>query len=219
MSLVRKLISGSEERRSRLHTRRGHMVPVAEIGRLPALLVQRMRANYSTPWMARGAVQRLDRLLQPDMQLLELGSGASTAWYADRVSAVVSLEPDLGWAEHTRRATTSRNVNVLTGPIAELAPPLLAEDHFDVVVVDHSDEPDFSRVDALGILGSRVQIAVLDDSDRHHYVEAGRLMRDWTVERHVSFRSQPLVPTETTLYLHRQSANGNCDGLHQARTT
>lgn len=200
MSLVTKLISGGPERKTRLHTRRGTPAPMAEIGRIPRLLAQRVRGSYTEPWMARGAIERLAALLRPDMRLLELGSGASTAWYAERVKSVVSIEPDAEWAARTRAATQDRDVQVLVGSIEDLVPAQLAGDDFDVIIVDHR-EAQLSRVDALAAVGSRAQIVVLDDSDRSEYAAADEVMKEWRAERYVSFRAQPLVPTETTVYL------------------
>lgn len=150
--------------------------------------------------MARGAVERLEVLLNSNTRLLELGSGASTVWYGRRAGHVTSLESSPVWADRTRAATASLgNVDLVFGALSESAPARLAGS-FDVVIVDHEDEPGFTRVDALRLLSAEVHVAVLDDSDRATYSQADEIMRDWTAERFVSFRAHPLVPTETTVY-------------------
>jgi hypothetical protein len=149
--------------------------------------------------MASGAVASLDARLSAAMRVLELGSGASTGWYAGRVGHITSVEPDPEWYERTKRAISAHpNVQLLHGPVSLLAPELLHSDMFDVVVVDHCED-EFTRCDALRSVGDSVSLLVLDDSDR--YPEADTLMCGWVRERYVSFRSWPMVPTETTIYL------------------
>lgn len=152
--------------------------------------------------MARGAVSRLDAVLDRSMRLLELGSGSSTRWYAERVRSVVSLESDEEWAERTKAATANKsNVTVIAGDMARIGPDTLCNDVWDVVIVDHLDTDGFTRVDALRALGDRPSIAVLDDSDRPSYRAADEVMMGWVVERHVSLKPRPLQPAETTIFL------------------
>src|SRR5947209_5764931 len=105
MRLLEKVIAGGPERHTRLHTRRGDLAPISEALKLPGLLARRFRADVTGPWMARGAVDFLEQTLRWDTDLLELGSGASTKWFADRVRAVVCVEPDPEWGERTRADT------------------------------------------------------------------------------------------------------------------
>jgi predicted O-methyltransferase YrrM len=49
------------------------------------------------PWIAYNAIERLERLLQPDWDIVEFGSGMSTSWYAARVGSVHSIESDPVW--------------------------------------------------------------------------------------------------------------------------
>src|SRR3954466_13916447 len=102
MSVIRKLVGEDEEHRSRFHTRRGSRLPLKEILRAPIMLTKRLRPSSTPlPWMARGAVDRLDHLLMPQMTLLEMGSGSSTPWFGNRTRVTVSLEPDARWAKNT----------------------------------------------------------------------------------------------------------------------
>jgi len=57
------------------------------------------RTPRQYPWMAPSAVRGLSLMLRPDDVLLELGSGASTRFFAHRVRRVVGLEPNPEWAE------------------------------------------------------------------------------------------------------------------------
>jgi hypothetical protein len=199
----KRLLGGDEWRRTRLHSGRGRLVPMTELVRLPGLMLSRRGAASDEPWMARGSIRRLDQLLRPDMRLLELGSGTSTAWYAARVAEVVSIEPNPEWADATRaKLAHVPQATVVTGPVAEIAPALLRDPRFDVVVVDHTHEPGLSRPAAMAQLGEQVKIAVLDDSDRPEYADVDRTMGPgWMVERYVSLRSAPLAATETSIFL------------------
>jgi len=151
--------------------------------------------------MATGAVRWLDRNLSSDMTLLELGAGASTAWYAARVGRVVSVEPNEDW--HRRVAASLNDLaNVeLVGDTIRSALERYEKTLFDVVVVDHTEtDCDLKRLDVIAELGQSVRIVVLDDSDRARYSGASEVMLGWTAERHVSYRSRPLSPTETTIF-------------------
>src|SRR3954451_2015207 len=94
------MVRGNQERRkSRLHTLRGEPLPSSCWGDVPLALLERAsRRQWNRPWMIRRAVQRLDEVLQPDMTVLELGSGLSTRWYAHRARLVESVEPNRDWA-------------------------------------------------------------------------------------------------------------------------
>jgi hypothetical protein len=198
---MRKLWGSDSERRSRFHTRRGELMPMAHIVGLPLMALSRLVRPQRQPWMASGAVRWLDENLTREMALLELGSGSSTAWYGSRVGRVVSVEPDPEWRLHVSRSIEHlENVQLISESIRG-AFGRLSSDSFDVVIVDHSEAAgDMSRLDALAELRSSVSIAVLDDSDRPGYAEADRLMSTWRAARYKSYRSRPLAPTETTIF-------------------
>lgn len=203
--LTKKLLGSDLERRSRLHTRRGNLISIGTLLQVPRCLLDRHNQGLNGPWMAKGAVDYLDRILTKDQSLLELGSGASTAWYAQRVGSVVSIESDAAWAEAIVNETVAMgNVEVIYGSVGDLAPSLLKSGGFDVVIVDHNEGVDLSRCEALTHIGSSVRIVVLDDSDRKEYVEADQLMLKWSSSRYISYRAKPLVPTETTIYERRE---------------
>lgn len=201
---LRRLFVGDSERRSRLHTRRGTRVGTGEFA---AAAVRRAmgREGRDVPWIAPAALGRLEELLQPHWTLLELGSGASTLWLAQRVASVVSIEDNPEWAARVRtllRSAGATNVRLLTCTARELAgAPELAEG-YDAVFIDFTEQADWGRVDALrAVRGeSRLRLVILDDSDRSRYAEADDLMKGWTAERYVGIRPRPLIATETTLF-------------------
>jgi predicted O-methyltransferase YrrM len=188
-----KVAGRDAERASRLHTRRGQVVLP---GFASALLARRRPPQG--PWMAPAAVRRLETLLGPNLTLLELGSGSSTAWYAERCKQVVSVEPDPAWARSTRAAVGSAgNVEVIEESVADY---LGHGRPADVVIVDHLDEPGHSRVDSIRAVCASAAIVVLDDSDRTAYRTADSVLLGWPSERFVGYRPRPLQPTETTIW-------------------
>ena len=49
------------------------------------------------PWLAPKAIEHLESLLTPDMEVIEHGSGGSTLWFAERVRHVTAFENDADW--------------------------------------------------------------------------------------------------------------------------
>jgi hypothetical protein len=55
------------------------------------------RLHPMDPWIAPDAVKWCNRNLERGMRAWEFGSGRSTAWFADRVGKLTSIEHDLDW--------------------------------------------------------------------------------------------------------------------------
>src|SRR4030081_832931 len=90
-----KVVGKDSEHVSRFHSRRGDLCNPADLLAIPGLVWRRLAGKaHDSPWMTPDAVRHLDQRLSADDVILELGSGASTAWYARRVRRVVSLEPN-----------------------------------------------------------------------------------------------------------------------------
>jgi hypothetical protein len=205
-----KVVGKDSEHVSRFHSRRGDLCNPADLLAIPGLVWRRLagKANDS-PWMTPDAVRHLDQRLSADDVVLELGSGASTAWYARRVRRVVSLEPNLAWAERvTARLADHPNAEVRVGTIEALFAAAFLELRPTALIVDHTDEPRFSRTDAIRfalIDGTRPRsvtprLIVLDDSDRTRYRVAIDILGRWSVNRFTGFRDKPLRLTETTVF-------------------
>jgi hypothetical protein len=204
--LIAKLIGVDSEHVSRFHSRRGEVCKPGQLFALPALFWARLFGNKQTsPWMAPRAVAFLERELSPQDVLLELGSGKSTAWYADRVGRVVSLEPNPDWAQRVScDLATTKNAEVRAGMVSELFPATLHELHPTVLIVDHSDEPELSRPEAIRIALHEwplPRIIVLDDSDRRNYAAADDLLKGWSKNQFTGFRDSPMRLTETTVFV------------------
>lgn len=60
-------------------------------------LAVRHRRRPDEPWLTAPAVQILASWLRPSDVGLELGSGRSTLWFAERVARLISVEHDPAW--------------------------------------------------------------------------------------------------------------------------
>jgi hypothetical protein len=71
------------------------------------------RMNPDKPWLCSSSIRFCERNLTGSMVGLEFGSGRSTAWFADKLGRLVSVEHHPGWHEQVRARLASRNlVNV-----------------------------------------------------------------------------------------------------------
>ena len=200
-----KVTGRDVEHMSRFHSRRGEVCHARDLLEIPALAWQRLtRIPRKSPWMAPSAVRRLSRILRPEDVLLELGSGASTRWFAHRVRRVVSLEPNPEWAERVQfELRNCGNAEVRSGTIEDLFVATFLEIRPTVLIVDHSDEPCLSRTDAIRLAvrnGVPPRLIVLDDSDRMAYCLAGKILGAWSANRFTGFRDRPMRLTETTVF-------------------
>jgi hypothetical protein len=193
------------EHLSRFHSRRGEVCHAVDLLGIPVVAWQRLTGTTRrSPWMAPAAVRELNRILRPEDVLLELGSGASTAWYARRVRRVVSLEPNPDWAERVQMDLRKvANAEVRVGAVEDLFVASFLEIRPTVLIVDHSDEPRLSRTDAIRLAvrnGTAPRLIVLDDSDRQGYRLTREILIGWAADRFTGFRDRPLRLTETTLF-------------------
>ena len=67
--------------------------------------------EYEVPWMTPGAVQRLDELVKPTDNVIEVGTGGSTLFFARRAQLVIGIEPNLEWADSVIQEASGRNIN------------------------------------------------------------------------------------------------------------
>jgi predicted O-methyltransferase YrrM len=144
--------------------------------------------------------------MRPDWRTLELGSGASTAWFAARCAEVISYEDDPSWYEEVRRQLNGmRNAEVRLAPLDRM-PELLSEmepESFDLVVVDCNENEAVDRMDCLRAGRDLVVpggLLLLDDSDKEPYREQGRALEGWPLTRFVGTKRFPLMAVETSIY-------------------
>ncbi len=114
--MLRKLIAGSDTRRTRLHDERGNRVsfgralrngPRAIVSALPA----RLGLRAVRPWISYDAQAEIAAFLDKSKRVLEFGSGMSTVWYAEHAGEVVSIEDYRPWFEQVESIILGRRAN------------------------------------------------------------------------------------------------------------
>lgn len=148
-TLVEKLFSAGDGRKTRLHDRLGNRVSVGTLiysgSRAIAtfLLLKVFKFRPAVPWLSFDARKRLEaKLASAPCSVLEFGSGMSTIWFAKRANVVVSIEHDPSWFADVQRllADVSRGATLEY----ELRPTndeyvkarAAAREAFDIVLVD-----------------------------------------------------------------------------------
>jgi hypothetical protein len=99
--------------------------------------------------------------------------------------------------------TTHANAEVRLGPFESLFDTALLETKPSVLIVDQTDQPTFSRADAIRRVsqnGNGPHLLVLDDSDRAAYRCVTDMLKGWRAMRFSGFRTQPLRLSETTVF-------------------
>lgn len=134
------------------------------------------------PWIPFAGIRFLESYLQPHHEVLELGGGGSTVYFAERARRVVTLENDSEWArriETSLRAKDLDNVELRYGKAlqdAEELPEsdfvkLLPEEHFDLILIDFSDFQTFEcRPVLFGLVEGLVKtdgVILVDDFHRY----------------------------------------------------
>ena len=86
-----------------------HWTPRYLLDRGRLMLYERTHPN--SPWLTPTAVKILDQRLKPQHRGLEWGSGRSTLWFAQRVSALVSVEHNPYWHQWVASLLTKRTLS------------------------------------------------------------------------------------------------------------
>lgn len=66
--------------------------------------------NPGMPWLSPSSIAYCERVLTNGMQALEFGSGRSTAWFAQRVRHLTSVEHSEEWYRVVRRQLEERGI-------------------------------------------------------------------------------------------------------------
>lgn len=205
--MIDKILGRDGQHPSRIHSRRGELAHIGELmSLLPALRDRAVGRRSDSPWIAPSAVAALNLELQPEDVMVELGGGASTRWFADRVLHIFCVEPNELWANRiSSNVDGLHNVTLLRMPIAQSGPQIFRSP--SVVLIDHDEVPgDLTRPEAalemVRLFGDSLRLIVLDDSDRPEYREVEPMLQQlgYRFERFRGFRKQPLHLTETTVF-------------------
>ena len=65
----------------------------------------------STPWIAFGAIEFLEKIVRSNMEVFEYGSGGSTLFWSTRVKTVVSVEHELLWYTKMSHELLARKIH------------------------------------------------------------------------------------------------------------
>ena len=195
-------------RESLRHTARGRM-PLSAWLRLPAARVRaRLGRRPERPWIVPAAIGWLGRRMRRDWRVLELGSGRSTVWLAQRAASVLAFEDNEQWLQRARgllAAAGLANVDLRGLPVERFVEEVeaLEEASYDLVVVDFLESPLADRVDAVRAARSKVRpggYLLLDDSDRPAYAEADEVLAGWRRRRFAGVKDGWPQAVETTIF-------------------
>jgi predicted O-methyltransferase YrrM len=124
-------------------------------------------AGDPIPWYTYPAIAFLARVVSPDLEVFEFGSGNSTLWWAARVASVTTVEHDAEWADEMRPLLPANVAysHVPLAPDARYAKAAKATGRqFDVIVVDGKDRVRCTRRSLAALKPEGV--IVLDNADR-----------------------------------------------------
>jgi hypothetical protein len=99
----------------------------------------RVSGKNRVPWMTYGAIDFIDQSVSPTQTVLELGGGASTAFWCDRGNPTVTVETDESWAAVLRDklANFSNLEPIVTTPLTSIDDlAILGNRTFDVIAND-----------------------------------------------------------------------------------
>lgn len=195
--------------RPTLHsTTRGRM-PLRAWARLPAAKVRaRFGIHPERPWIVPSAIGWLRRRMRDDWNVLELGSGRSTLWYARHAGRVLSFEDNPEWAARAGELLAENRMNdarVREIPIDMFLPEIeaLPDQAFDLVVVDFLESPQAERLDAVRATRTKIRpggYLLLDDSDRPAYAEAPQVLDGWREKRFAGVKDGWPQAVETAIF-------------------
>jgi len=129
------------------------------------------------------AIQYLDRILLPQMQVMEVGGGNSTLWLLERGVAVHTIEPNSEWIAELRRQIEARFEPAVqarwqcTRAKGEEAIDLIRDlpaHSYDIVIVDPKGQ-EIPRFEALQAARPKLREngrLVLDNSDHPNNLAA-----------------------------------------------
>lgn len=148
-------------------------------GKRPADHTPDRTGHPDEPWITRDAITFLEKHLKPDMSVLEYGSGASTAWFARRVSFVTTIEDDFAWFDRVNKnlhnLELSHKVLLILSSATGVTYPVAGRNReYDVAVIDGR-----RRVDCIRNNEDIVKpggYLLLDNAERERYGEVRKIL-------------------------------------------
>ena len=156
------------------------------------------------PWLTKDAIIFLTIFLKenPNAQILEFGSGASTIWFAKHTNFLTSIEHDEEWYHKVKSQLILDNCYPVDYRLIEenyyIAPITFPNEHFDLILIDGQTRMkcinnSLPKLKKAGIL-------MLDNAERHSYAKAYELLKDWQL-----FKSIQTEPEENDSYPEKQT--------------
>lgn len=151
---------------------RGYLSKTGWVKSVISGLPQDNRGN-ALPWFNYPAINFIKPRLNKDFVVFEFGSGNSTIWFSNSVSAIYSVEHDKKWFEIMNskiRGITNVNYSFRSLENSEYAKEVLKYSNlFDVIIIDGRDRINccYNSLAALKNNG----IIIWDNSEREKYNE------------------------------------------------
>ena len=117
MGFINNIIRANDARKSRLHDAKGHMVDFAGLTYIPKVILsgflrKAFNVRPKQPWISYRAIKKIDQIMQPNWNVIEFGSGTSTAWIAKRCSSLYSIEDNEEWFHYVSNKLNETNINI-----------------------------------------------------------------------------------------------------------
>jgi len=88
------------------------------------------------PFLVKGAVDFLETVVNKESVVLEIGSGSSTIWFAERAGRVISFESDKVWFQLVWDELTAKELNNTVVYLGDDMTVLDPNDRFDICLID-----------------------------------------------------------------------------------
>jgi len=126
------------------------------------------------PWWTYSSIQFIDQTISSHADILEVGGGSSSIFWANRGNRVVTLESNPQWIETIRSLTTSTSSRIEIVQIEEETPECISmtigNQKFDVVINDGAGD----RIQIADLLLESLKpsgIMIWDNSERSEYAD------------------------------------------------
>jgi hypothetical protein len=212
VTIIQKLIAGSDLRRSRLHDGKGQFAlrstrdlidclssaTTAGLRLTTGILIQK-------PWITANSFRHIRRTLGPDAKVFEWGAGMSTLWFENNVGEVHAVEHDPDWFDLLRRQVRSARLYNLHGDAYVRKICDFPENYFDLISVDGLYRLDcYSLAERWLAPGGTL---LIDNTDKHRTTDPDVYQLDgilegltgFHVKRFVGWAPGALFAQETTL--------------------
>ena len=137
-----------------------------------------------TPWLTEASIiffelyinNLLSKKIKP--KILEFGTGASTIWFFNKGTDIITVDHDLKWAETVKKIQPEIDLRLLPRPYHHICNEF-APETFDIVLVDGRDR--VMCVDKSMQLVKQGGCLILDNAERSNYTPALERLKTWTM--------------------------------------